>query len=500
MNIFLHHLPSNQSINLIKERISFGLSSLQKKVALVTAIIFSYLAVAFFYYYCISKRKPSEIKKLNLQSDNKKTPNPNEIQKPDVVIQEKIEKKPESDQKEHPERIVRNPNVIQKPDVVIQEKIEKKPESDQKEHQDRKAEKSPLTEDPEKKNEVDNRQVGIESSPDAGLPINQKVKPLISERIEKNRKIARDQQNNEKPRGFVISQDTIPETLTKNNMPLSGSQKKISHREIGIASCQGRRSKMEDTDLAKEVTFTVNKTAYQADAFGIFDGHGGSQASLFVKENLAEYLKKALEENNQNSLTEEGIFKALKTCFQKLDASYENFKDGTTAIVAIILGNRLWVANAGDSRTILVKKDGSATQTSEDAKPDIPRYEEKIKKLGGYVAEGEFFGEKTGTFRVNGSLATARAIGDKYLVGKSGKCCISPDPKITNYSLDDFKEGYLVIACDGLYDVATTNEVGQAIKEMAAKGETEENMAKRLVQTAIVRGSGDNVSTMVIKL
>jgi serine/threonine protein phosphatase PrpC len=402
MNIFLH-LPSNQCANLIKEKISFTLSSLQTKVAFVAVVILSgfALSLAYISYHCFFKRK-------------------------------------------------------------------------------RKA-------------------VEINSSEGERPHLNQKVKLLVPERLEKNRKFALDQQNNEKDKGFVISQDPILKTLTHKATPLNGKKETICNHRVGIASCEGYRDNMEDADLAAEVTFTVNKTDYQAEVFGVFDGHSGSSASAFVQEKLAQYLKEALESNNKESLTEEGIFKALKTCFQKLNADYQG-GCGTTATVAIILGNKLWVANVGDSRTILVKKDGLVTQASEDAKPDIERYKRKIESLGGFVDQAEFLGQKMGSQRVNGKLATARAIGDKYILGQSGRCCVLPDPKITNYSLDDFKHGYLVLACDGLYDVASSNEIGQAIKEMADKGETEENMAKRLVQTAIVRNSMDNVSAMVINL
>jgi protein phosphatase 1L len=380
MKILLNHLLSNPGVNVIKEKISFGLNSLEKKVALVAILIFG-VVIAVFSHRCFCK--------------------------------------------------------------------------------------------------------GMDAK---------KVKLSIPERLEKNRKFALDQQNQEKAKIFVITDGPIPDTLTPQDKPLNGKREQISNHKVGSASCEGIRPNMEDADLATEVTFTVNKTDFQAEVFGVFDGHGGASASAFVQKNLAQYLKDALESNNQEALTEEGIFKALKACFKKLN---EDYKDGagTTATVAVILGNKLWVANVGDSRTILVKKDGSVTQASEDAKPEIERYKRKIESLGGFVEERAF-----GPQAVNGILAVARAIGDKALVGKTRKAVVSPDPKITNYALDDFKEGYLVLACDGLYDVATSNEVGKAIKEMADSGETEENMAKRLVQAAIVQGSTDNVSAMVIKL
>ena len=49
-----------------------------------------------------------------------------------------------------------------------------------------------------------------------------------------------------------------------------------------------------------------------------------------------------------------GIWDALKACFLILDEDYEG-DDGTTATVAMILEDKIWIANVGDSRIILVK-------------------------------------------------------------------------------------------------------------------------------------------------
>jgi serine/threonine protein phosphatase PrpC len=314
----------------------------------------------------------------------------------------------------------------------------------------------------------------------------------VSERLEANKKDAAEQQVNETAKGFKVEKEDAPTKVAGHD--IHGEGKKVNGRAVGLASCQGRRTTMEDADIADSQSFTVNGKSYSFEVFGVFDGHSGADASAFVKKNISEYLKKALEKNNQTALTDEGIFKAIKESFIKLDADYKGYH-GTTATAAIVLNGKIWVANVGDARTILVNKEGEATQASEDAKPSMDKYKKSIEKLGGYV-ENCF-----GIFRVNGILAVARAIGDKTILGKDDKtCCISPNPKITCYSLDDFKGGHLVMACDGLYDVSTTNEVGQAINEMVGRKESVESMSRKLVYHAIEKGSGDNVSAIVVQL
>jgi serine/threonine protein phosphatase PrpC len=312
----------------------------------------------------------------------------------------------------------------------------------------------------------------------------------VPERLEKNCRIAKEQQDSQKPTGFVLAKQDIPDTYQSIfiEKPIHAECKEIDHIKVEIASCEGYRDSMEDTHIATQFSFGTQQIRYEALLLGIFDGHGGSEASNYVAKNLSEYLKNYLEANNKDDLTDEGIVRALKECFENLD---ENFKgdDGTAATVAIVLNNKIWVANLGDSRTMLVKKDGTTIQATEDAKPNIKRYRKKIIKLGGFVLFN----------RVNGMLALARSIGD-HTIGKNNICCVSPTPKITCYSLEEFKGGHIVLACDGLTDVATTNEVGQAIKQMVEQAKPEENMAKRLVFSALENYSLDNVSAMVVHL
>lgn len=332
----------------------------------------------------------------------------------------------------------------------------------------------------------DNKVVDQPKTADPVAVASGKVHQTIQERLEKNRKHAQKHQQDEKAKGFAIVQGEIPAALTWKNSPLIGyGHRTIWQIDAGVASCQGSRPSMEDADLVTYDRIETKRGDFQFDLFGVFDGHGGANASSFVKQHLNNYLIAELKSHCQDGLTEEGIYHSLKECCKKLDADYLGH-DGTTATIALILNNRLWVANVGDSRTILVNRDGTAIQASDDAKPSIDRWKTKIEKVGGQVLFD----------RVNGQLAVGRAIGDKNVKGNKGVCCISPNPTITSYPLD-FE--YLVLACDGLYDVATTNEVGAAIKAMHDKGESAENMAKRLVHSAIQRGSKDNVSVIVIK-
>ena len=79
---------------------------------------------------------------------------------------------------------------------------------------------------------------------------------------------------------------------------------------------------------------------------------------------------------------------------------------GSTACVAVVRKeinhHVLYVANAGDSRAILVNKAGKVIELSYDHKPDNEGEMIRIKAAGGFVDDG----------RVQGIIAVSRAIGD----------------------------------------------------------------------------------------
>ena len=59
---------------------------------------------------------------------------------------------------------------------------------------------------------------------------------------------------------------------------------------------------------------------------------------------------------------------------------------GCTAVVAVLKGRRLYVANAGDSRAVLAR--GTAAMAlSEDHKPASPTEKSRITTAGGFVSE-----------------------------------------------------------------------------------------------------------------
>lgn len=117
---------------------------------------------------------------------------------------------------------------------------------------------------------------------------------------------------------------------------------------------------------------------------------------------------------------------------------------GCTACVALIRGNYLHVANAGDSRCV-VSRDGVAIDMSIDHKPEDDMERNRIEKAGGHV---------TVDGRVNGGLNLSRALGDHTYKETEGlplkEQMISPEPDVNKLELT-VKDEFLIVACDGVW-------------------------------------------------
>lgn len=92
-------------------------------------------------------------------------------------------------------------------------------------------------------------------------------------------------------------------------------------------------------------------------------------------------------------------------------------------------------------------------------------------------------------------LAVARSIGDQEL--KRPLELISPRPDVSLRRLQPQDDRFLVLACDGVWDVLTDAEVAALV--LAGSGSDTER-AGRVVAEAYKRGSTDNISVAVVSL
>ncbi|KAJ0233964.1 protein phosphatase 2C 69 [Hirschfeldia incana] len=244
----------------------------------------------------------------------------------------------------------------------------------------------------------------------------------------------------------------------------------------GYASSAGKRSSMEDFFETR-----IDGIDGQiVGLFGVFDGHGGARAAEYVKRHLFSNLitHPKFISDTKSAITD--AYNHTDSEFLKSENSH-NRDAGSTASTAIIIGDRLIVANVGDSRAV-ISRGGNAIAVSRDHKPDQSDERERIENAGGFVMWA-------GTWRVGGILAVSRAFGDRLL-----KQYVVADPEIQEEKIDESLE-FLILASDGLWDVFSNEEAVAMVKEV----EDPEESATKLVGEAIKRGSADNITCVVVR-
>jgi len=136
---------------------------------------------------------------------------------------------------------------------------------------------------------------------------------------------------------------------------------------------------------------------------------------------------------------------------------------GCTAVVAVLRGLNLYVANAGDSRCV-VSRAGKAIDMSVDHKPEDDLERTRINKAGGRV---------TLDGRVNGGLNLSRALGDHcYKLNTTldaKEQMITALPDVRCLTLEENDE-FMVLACDGIWNVMTSQEVVDFVLELMKAG------------------------------
>ena len=134
---------------------------------------------------------------------------------------------------------------------------------------------------------------------------------------------------------------------------------------------------------------------------------------------------------------------------------------GCTAVVALLIDNMLYVANAGDSRCVVCRK-GQAEDLSLDHKPEDDLELNRIRKAGGKVIDG----------RVNHGLNLSRALGDhnyklkKEMSPSEQMISAMPDVKVWEICKDD---EFVILACDGIWNSMNSQEVTDFVRARLTK-------------------------------
>jgi len=333
----------------------------------------------------------------------------------------------------------------------------------------------------------------------------------------------------------------------------------------------GRRRAMEDRHSIRNLSSSSSArtaapfNAADAAFVGVFDGHSGDAVAERLRRSLHRHL--AAEPDFPSS-----VGAALRGAFAAFDETQEETTEvptgksrpGSTALVGIISGCRLYLANLGDCRAVLAERPreddresqeklwplGARVEVKESPSSDLrgqrgtivevrspqrkiyvvrllrdgalrPLRQAQLRLLSSLMARRlttdhkpdapeerrriEALGGEvtfaTSTARVQG-LATSRCFGSE-----AARPYVSPEPDIFEYLLEPTHHEFIVLASDGIWDVLADQLVvdlvwGQIQVHDSRRGPAAalEDAARAVVQAALESGSLDNLTCMVVHL
>ena len=324
--------------------------------------------------------------------------------------------------------------------------------------------------------------------------------------------------------GIVSGEDIIDESVKHEDVSNQSEINPCKGLSFSVGVSENRNSKYRRT--MEDVHTYVANFCERLDwgYFGVFDGHAGKQTARWAGTNLHNLLYESIMNDNFTDLREN-----LNSSFLEADKEIAKMKgvgsSGSTAAVAVLrweeeveeegeesngqqevkgseaeaagrnrsLGQDapfdfiptkkhkriLYTANVGDTR-IIISRRGKAKRLCYEHKGSDKSEIKRIYKNGGLVLGG----------RVNGVLAVSRSLGDIYL-----KEFVLGAPYTTMTEVNEGDE-FLIIACDGLWDVCDDQEAVDSIRNV-----TDAKVASEMLcDYAIRKGTCDNVTVMVVML
>lgn len=271
----------------------------------------------------------------------------------------------------------------------------------------------------------------------------------------------------------------------------------------------------------------------------VFDGHGGSGVSKYLRDNLYYRMRYYLCDGEMDDTDEErrrkeslaawlalagdpsaasskksfsiaSIVAALTSAFREVDREVlekdQLHHQGSTAVVVTMHegddgGRTLISANLGDSRAVLSRRKRPIDLTR-DHKPNDPKEKKRIHSLGENIEWDSY----CGVWRVR-SLSLSRAIGDRF-----AKPTVSSQVEIKRFPIAEDGDEFIILASDGLWDVMSSQDAVNFVhnklespisldeSSSITRATRRRHMSRFVANEALRRGTGDNVCVVIVWL
>ncbi|XP_049368458.1 probable protein phosphatase 2C 43 [Solanum verrucosum] len=228
---------------------------------------------------------------------------------------------------------------------------------------------------------------------------------------------------------------------------------------------------------------------------GVYDGHGGHDASRFACDNLSRHLtmlareKGTIDEevlNNAFAATEDGFISIVEREFH-VDPTIATM--GCCCLVGVIWKRTLYVANLGDCRAVLghIGRFNRivAEQLTNDHNVRIKEVRDELRAL--HPDNPNIVSRVGSSWCVKGIIKVTRAIGDAFLKKPEFSLGAIPlrrpvlraDPSVSSRNLQAV-DRFVIFASDGLWDLLSNEEAVQIVHTYPRQG-----IARRLVLSAM---------------
>lgn len=273
------------------------------------------------------------------------------------------------------------------------------------------------------------------------------------------------------------------------------SQNGQGHRlSWGLSAMQGYRPTMEDDH-------TVNQNITQmpgSSFFAVYDGHAGGTVSKLAGKSMLPSIVSAWEAKGRSTDPTDiarSMYAGIISFDDNIRATNRNLRSlsdhsGSTMISTIVTENEIIFANVGDSRAVL-GRGGQVVFATKDHKPEDRTESSRVLAAGGFIMGG----------RVCGNLAVSRALGDFVYKDRPD---LKPEQQKISAAADlqvierDSTDQVLIVGCDGIWDVISNEQAMNFVCKCAKAGVAPKEIAEKMLDLCLKRGSSDNMSVIVI--
>ena len=233
---------------------------------------------------------------------------------------------------------------------------------------------------------------------------------------------------------------------------------------------------MTDAGISREMNqdyFFASDTAVGnlPNLYIVADGMGGHKAGEYASRYTIERIVASVARNNGDepvAVLRAAIDKSNELLIMEAREDESKYGMGTTVVAATIIGNKMIVANVGDSRLYVIGN--GIRQITRD-----PSLVEEMVRMGGMDAD------------------QAKEHPDKNIITRAIGASESVEPDFFEVELE--KNDLVLLCSDGLTNMVDDKEIGQILLDQTSL----ESQVITLINTANRNGGRDNITVIIIR-